>query len=257
MSAVMRFWVLSVAVLLGASLISDCSAQPPGGRGGFGGGRGGFMGRGSGLAGLLGMDEVKKELKVTDEQADEVKKASDEARSGIDFSNFRDMSEEERAEAMKSFQAATDKVDGELSSILDPDQFKRLLGLYSQQQGAMALTNKQVSSELGLSEETVAKLKAKEEETRPQFGRGQGGQGNPPDFEAMREARTKRLEALEGILSADEKAKFEALKGEKFEFPERRGGFGGPGGEGGRGEGRRGGGEGGRGGEGRRGGGNN
>jgi Spy/CpxP family protein refolding chaperone len=235
MNAVAKFWVLSLTILLGASLVTDCYAQPPGGGGG---GRGrGFGGGFGGVAGLLGMDEVKKEIKLTDEQADEVKKFSEEARKGIDFSNLRDASREERAEAVKAMQSANEKIDEELPSILDPDQFKRLLGLYAQRSGVEALINKQVAKELGLSDETNEKLKAKDEETRPRFDRQDG----PPDFAAMQEARTKRLEAMEAILTPEEKEKFEALKGEKFEFPSRGFGRGGQGGEGRRGEGRRGG----------------
>lgn len=259
MSTVMRFWVLSVAVLLGASLIVDCYGQPPGGgggRGGFGGGRGGMgrggFGRGGGVAGLLGMEEVKKELKVTDEQAQEVEKLREEGRQDVDFSNWGEMSEEDREKAMKTVQAATEKVDAELPTILDPEQFKRLLGLYAQRSGPDALTNKLVSKEIGLSDETVQKVKAKQDELNPfRRGRGQGGGGGgggpggfggaggggpgSPDFaERMEKMRKEREDALFGEITPEEKEKFEALKGEKFEFPA-WGGGGGRGGRGGRG----------------------
>ncbi len=47
----------------------------------------------------------------------------------------------------------------------------------------------------------------------------------------------KSDEQILGVLTSEQKAKMEELKGAKFEFPENmgRGGFGGPGGRGGRG----------------------
>ncbi len=216
-----------------------------------------------GLSGLLRMDEVKKEINATDEQIAEINTFADEARSGLDFRSLgRDSTEEQRNEFMLKVQASMEKIDAKLSEVLDPVQFDRLVGLYAQQAGPSALSNKLVAEAAGLSEETKAKLKAKQDELRQQgfggFGgrggrgrpegdrppeggrpegdRGFGGDFNPDEMRAqMEKMRKERDDALLELLTEEERANFEKLKGEKFEFPAFGGFGGGFGGRGGRG----------------------
>jgi len=232
-------------------------------RGQFGGGgfsRGGFGGRGSfgggSLTGLLRIEEVQQEIKLTEDQQELVNILSDELREGRpDFpENFRDLSEEQQQaffEKMRTWgeeQAAQAKET--LKIILEEPQFKRLQEISLQQQGVNALFDSDVATALQLTPEQQAKLKETQEaieaerEAAREERRAQGGERRNFDFEAMREefekARKANEEQLLAQLTEEQKQAFTALKGAPFEMPERRfgggrdrgrrGGRGGPGG---------------------------
>lgn len=226
----------------------------PGGGGPGGGGFGGGFGRGMGagpsgaaaLIGLLRMEEVRKEVNVSDEAYEAIQKAQQEMFAGM--SGFRDASEEERAKIMKDMNS---KAKDLLEEVVAPEGQKRLMGLLLQQQGNSAVTNELIAAEVGLDEAKVKSIteavsKASEENRSKMREMFQGG-GGPPDREKMTEMfaelRKKSDETIEKELSSDQKKKVEALKGEKFTFPEGGGfgafgGRGGPGGPGGPGGGR-------------------
>ncbi len=209
----------------------------PGGPGGFGGGMGRGMGMGGGgamqLLGLLRMEEVRKEVKVSDEAYEAVQKAQRDAFANM--GNLRDANEEERTKVMKDMNT---KAQDLLEEAVDPAGQKRLMGLLLQQQGNSAVMNDLIAKEVGLSESDVKALgeavaKSSEEGRAKMREAFQGG--GPPDrekmTEMMAEMRKKSDAAIDEKLTADQKKAVEALKGEKFTFPE--GGFGGFGGRGG------------------------
>jgi hypothetical protein len=208
----------------------------PGG-GGFGGGFGRGMGMGmqggaSQLLGLLRMEEVRKEVKVSNESYEAVQTAQREAMSGF---NFREASEEERTKMMKEQNV---KAQEFLDELVDPAGMKRLMGLLLQQQGQSAATNDLIAKEIGLKDPelkavTEAVAKVNEErgtKMRELFtgggGFGGGGGGGPdPEMqkkmtELMADLRKKSDAAIDEKLTADQKKAIETLKGEKFTFPE-------------------------------------
>ncbi len=215
----------------------------PGG-GGFGGGFGGFgrggmtQGGASELLGLLRMEEVRKEVKVSNESYEAVQTAQREV-----FGKLREASEEERTKIMKDMNV---KAQEYLDELVDPAGMKRLMGLLLQQQGQSAATNELIAKEIGLKDpelKAVTDVVAKTREEggtkmREAFaGGGFGGGGGAPDPERMAEMRKKMTEltaemrktsdaAVNEKLTADQKKAIETLKGEKFTFPE-MGGFGG------------------------------
>ena len=227
----------------------------PGG-GGFGGGFGGRGMTGAGgamqLLGLLGMEEVRKEVKVSTEVYEAIQTKQREAMAGM--AGLRDASEEERTKIMKDMNTKAQEL---LDEAVEPTGMKRLMGLLLQQQGQTAATNELIAKEIGLKDpelksvtEVVAKMNEERgTKMREMFtGAGGGGGGGAPDAAAMTEMRKKMTDltaelrkksdtAIDEKLSADHKKAIEALKGEKFTFPE-GGGFGGFGGRGGPGGGR-------------------
>jgi hypothetical protein len=237
------------------------------GRGGFGRGfQGGFGGpfgaRGGGqeLLGLLRIEEVQKEINLRDEQQESVQAFGRELRAERpDFpENFRDLSDEEQAEFRKKMQELSAKQAKEtkatLQGILDPEQYKRLIEIHIQNEGASALADEDVAAKLNLTDEQKTKIATTIEENREKmveqmrggFGES-GGAGREGNFAEMRERmQTLRKEADERVvahLTDEQKAAFAAMKGDAFEMPEPdfgrgRGGFGGGrrGGPGGRGE---------------------
>lgn len=251
-------------LLLGCFVAVPCSiatAQPPGGQRGQGGpggpgGRGGFgmMGMGGGgLSGVLGMPTVQEHIKLDETQKTELREAQEAMREeqnklreemrnsaqggdnqgGGRGRGFGGMTDEMRA---KMAEMAA-KADAKIQDILDPAQFDRLLGIFAQQDTVRALNHKLISERLSITEEQKGKIKAAEEESGQKLRdlfTGGGGRPGPEAFEKMQAARKETEEKVVGVLTDEQKKKFDELKGEKFEFPQ-FGGPGGPGGAGGRG----------------------
>ncbi len=238
-------------------------AQGPG-RGGFGGGfGGGFPGQGGGLAGLLQMQEVQTELKLTDAQKPKLRDAREERRGGAarggggaggaeGAPNFRDMSREERQkfmeDARKRMEEQSKKAEEVVKGILNPEQLTRLNELRIQQQGVRAMGRPEVAAALQLTDAQKEAIGDILDAARPQRGPGGGGGfgGNRPSEEerdkarAEAEERNKKAQAdIDAVLTETQKAEWVKLQGAKFTFPERpafgQGGRGGRGGQGGEG----------------------
>lgn len=239
-----RFSLFTFAAL---SLLSTITiAQPPGGGGGRGrGGMGGGFGNGpTAFLMMLNDPAVRKEVKVSDESFEAMQKAQGE--NGNVFTNFREMSEEERAKAIKEMNT---KAQDLLDEVVDPAGMKRLMGLLIQQRGKSSVTNELIAKEISLSEDSIKKINeelgAIREKMFAQFRPGGApggapGGGGPGAFdpakmrEAMQEMQKTTDEAVDKLLTDDQKKAVEALKGEKFTFTEGGGfNFGGRGGPGG------------------------
>ncbi len=256
--------------------------QPRRQRGGSGGRAFNFGGRGGGGAGalqLIGREEVRKELKITEEQSGIIRELQQSARPDFRalLGNIRDLSREERekklAELRKQSEKKAKDAEADLYGlILDEPQSKRLKQIVLQQKGNRALTEPETAKALGLTPAQTAKIKAAMENAQKKqrelfsgvggiFGGGRrpGGNKDNKNTERKRPSREelqKRFaemrakgealraetdKAIASVLTAEQKTKFAALKGAKFELPRRsfsrnRGGRGGQGqrGQGGR-----------------------
>ena len=236
------------------------------GGGGFGGFGGGFGRIDRNM--LLGSEQVRKELKLNEEQSKKVegilashREAQMELFQG--GRGNRDASDEERAKAREERTAKTTelgkKTEAKLAEVLDKKQSERLDQIVLQQQGPDALVNDKVIASLSLKPEQVEKIKAALATRDQEMGnlrgggrqRGQGGEGggggNRDEARAKIEKIRKDTEtAAFAVLTKEQTESFTKLKGENFEldrstlFQGGRGGFGGPGrgGQGGQGGGR-------------------
>ncbi len=261
----MRFFMFArKAITFGlmASLIASAAyAQPPGGggRGGRGMGMMGMgmgMGGGGGVLGLVRMDEVRKELNVDDE----TKKKIDELLATMNKEmealrpqfDFRNASDDERAEFAKKMQEAMPKIQEVskklekqlLDDILDPDQQERALGLLVQREGVRSvMSSEKIAEAIALTEDQKKQMAEKEKENGADMQKAmeemRGGGGGQFDFAGMRtkmeEMRKKSEERLASALTKEQMDKLDKMKGDKFEFPQPSfgGGRGGPGGPGG------------------------
>ncbi|EMI19666.1 putative secreted protein [Rhodopirellula maiorica SM1] len=271
-----------VAVALSALMVGESSAQEGGrrggDRGGFGGrgGAGGPGGAGGGdpTFGLLMIEEVREEIELMPDQVEALKKVREgggERGQRPDF-DFREASEEERAEFFKKMQEEREersaKLREQLEEVLLPGQLSRLKEISIQVQGVAALDNAEVQKELKITDTQKKELEEAREKIQTEMREKMRELMASGDRDKMREAFGKVREDVESqvlaVLTSDQKEAFEKMKGEKFEMPEgvRGGGRGGArGGEGGRGGfgrggdrgGERGGDRGGRGGRGNRG----
>ena len=246
-AAAVTFAMLTMA---GSVLAQNDASErdgPRGGRRGRGGFGRGMMDRNSFL-GLLRMEEVRDELRVTEDQSTELRAAGEDVRENmqppeVDFENFRNLSGEERRAAFEKMREFGRKVEQEartkLASILDEGQMRRLRGLWVQRVGALAaLSSDDIAAELELTDDQKAALADQRAEQREQFG-GRGGrrrgEGGPPgtgagegsgDFrERFQQMRQQAEEKALGVLTDDQQQEFAAIKGEDFEFPQRGRGF--------------------------------
>ena len=269
----LRLFTLSMALVLIAVMAVQVDAQQgrpqggrgQGGRGGFPGGGGGGFGGGGKLS-LLRIDAVKKELELLDEQSADIEKLSEAMRAqrSAGLPDFQNMTEEERRAAFdklraerealseadkekqdaerRAQQAAQQKeADAKLAEILLPHQMDRLSQIELQTQGIRALASEEVVKELGLSDQAKADIAAtiqtSGEKMRAEM-QALFQSGNRDGLREKMEALGKGLEEeVLAKLTQDQRDKFVAMKGEKFDMPQ--GAFGGPGGQrGGQGGGR-------------------
>lgn len=190
---------------------------PGGGNPRQGGGGGGRRG---GLAFLLRNEQIQTELKLTEDQIKKIEAATPEG--------LRDMEPEARDKAVA-------KMQEDIKAVLTPAQNRRVREISLQMQGPRALTQPDVAKELGLSAAQVAEIEKAIEIPRPEGGQGApqpGGAGAQPggggfDREAFAKAREEANKKALAVLTADQKKKWEAMLGKKFELQMRQGGGGG------------------------------
>lgn len=236
-----------VAVLAGLLLAAPSFSQAQGPGGGGGGRRGGPRGGNISAAGLLRIEEVQKELGVTDEQKAEFTKAMESMSpvggpGGFNREEFQKMSQEERdkklAEFRKEGEVRSKKADEAVKALLKPEQWTRLSELRLQREGVRALLREEVQTQLGLTDEQKAKIKTLAE--TPIQGFANFEDMSEEERAKLREEMTARREAFDKgmaeLLTPEQKETWTKLQGAEFKFPQR--GFGGNQG-GGQGSGRR------------------
>ncbi|HVV99985.1 MAG TPA: hypothetical protein VHB77_06585 [Planctomycetaceae bacterium] len=233
----MRKLLGTLCVMALVATVSVAQAQERrggGGRGGFGG----FGGFGGGGIGLLRMETVQTELKLTDDQKKDVTALQEKVRE--EMPRFerggQDLTQEERQkrgeEFAKKAQEVNTKAEGELAKILKPEQLTRYEQLKLQREGAIALSQKETADKLALTEDQRKKVQeliaANRESGRGAFNPGASDEERRAAFTKMREAREKLQTDLVAVLTPDQKSSWDKMLGAKFEFPQ----FGGPGGGG-------------------------
>jgi hypothetical protein len=122
-----------------------------------------------------------------------------------------------------------------LAEILLPHQLDRIKQIQLQTQGASALRNSDVAAKLALNDsqkEDIERI-ARENQQTIQEEMRELRQGGGEAFQAkMAELRKTADEKLLAVLNAEQKAKFEEMKGAAFELPADAFGFGRRGGRG-------------------------
>jgi len=290
--------MFTIAVLGLVVAMTVAAGAQPGGRGGAGGRgggtRGGFGGFGGGggvpaLSSLVRIEEVQKEIEMSEDQVKEYEAARQDVSDDIRALERPDRESDEKTR--DAYSAKITKIqkslDREIEDVLLPHQSDRLWELYVQQNKSNALDHEVIAKKLEITAEQkkkLAKVSAdmatkRTEMMRELFGnrgggggaggaaRGRGGRPAPEgeegarparparpegeaqperarggqpgargggfDFTEIREKMTKIGEDTEkarfAVLTSTQRKDFDAMKGKKFEFPERqqRGGRGG------------------------------
>ncbi|MCS7237646.1 MAG: hypothetical protein NZ899_05170 [Thermoguttaceae bacterium] len=238
-------WIVGLALVVSLLGAAAALAQPPGpGPGRFGPpgmGAGGF-GFGGGLLGLLRLEQVQKELGITEEQRNKLQEVGrqlmEEGRGR--FQGLRDLPEDQRrARFAELMEQSRQRVEEAVKQVLSEQQVKRLKQIELQQAlqapgGVRALTRKDVVDALGLSGEQVEKINALaeriQEQMREAFRPGAGPEAREQMRQRMEQLRTEARAEVEKILTAEQLGKLKELLGEPFRLEMPR--FGPPRGEG-------------------------
>lgn len=241
----------TMAVTLAAGLVGLAVAQQrqPGG-GGFGGGFGGQ----TGPAQLINSKTVQADLKATEEQVTKLKdwaKGWGAKSREMLTEKLKDVPMEERFQKMAAVNAEITKIAyEEIGKVLDEKQVKRLKQIELQMAGTRALSMKDVSESLKITEEQTGKIREIQmasfkdrQELNEEYGikgfGGGGGGGAKLEGDKLKEYQ-KKTEAINkdvetktfAVLTDEQKKKFEEMTGDKIdvakvrtEMPAAGGGF--------------------------------
>lgn len=195
--------LLAAACLAAMVLAADASAQPPGGRG-----RGMGMGGGMSHAALLRQEAVQADLGISADLKTKIAaELPERGGGGGGGGNFRDMTDEQRQTWMEERRARIAEEDKKVAALLSPEQLARLKQIRVQALGAGVLMDETLAKELSITDDQISKLQSAMQAMR----QGGGGGGNPGEMRAKMTAK-----AME-ILSSEQKAKLDALKGPAFD----------------------------------------
>ncbi len=221
-----------LAALAFVAMVSQVSlAQQQGRRGGRGGAGGGFGGAPSSTR-LLMLKEVQDALKLTDDQKSKLEKINDQAREDI----RKAMQDGGGRDKMQELMASTTK---QINEVLDETQQKRLMGIFVQVAGAGAAADPAIAKELNLTDDQKKKMDEVRESNRAAMREAfQGGRDQAGAREKLEKLREESNSKLMAVLTSDQQAQLEAMKGEKvdIDMSQLRGGGRQPGNRGGRGQ---------------------
>lgn len=156
---------------------------------------------------LAMMPDVRKELKVTKDQDKKIQAAMKEVQEKA----MNGQVQIDLSDPMGSF-------DIDMGPILDDTQKVRLEELYAQYNGGFALADPKFVTALAINEETLAKIKAVKSTAARELPQMLM---NARSASAAKEADKKREEfslQMLALLTDEQKAKFETMKGKAFKF---------------------------------------
>jgi len=194
-----------------------------------GGMMGGMAGRGDNMMfDLLRLEEVRTEIELMPDQEEALRKLAEQQRGERPDFNFREASEEDRAKFFaKMLEEGAKRIaksKEQLEEILLPAQFERLEELAVQGRGAMGLLNPDTAKSLAITKDQTAKLKSEMESfgetARQQITEAFRGGDRDAVREKMQSMRKDMDVKLVAVLTDQQKADFEKLKGAPFDLPD-------------------------------------
>jgi Spy/CpxP family protein refolding chaperone len=222
--------VLTLLLAFVSVSVSTAQAEAPSGRRGFGDARGSLLG-------LLRLEQVQKELKLSEDQVTKVNEISEKLRAEMSeqYAGLRDIEnmQERRAKMTELSNQLDEKARGQLREVLSREQMMRLFQIRLQVRGTLdALNNRWIAGRLELTDEQQKKAAELDKATQDKISeayaplRDLSQEERREKMGELRDKTTKLREdaekkALE-LLTAEQKEAFEKMKGEKFELTARR-----------------------------------
>lgn len=186
------------------------------------------------LLGLLRMEQVQKEMKLTEEQKTKVmevvEKLGAEMRKQMEALGSIEDRGQRRTKMNELADQADAKLREQLRGVVEREQLMRLYQIRMQVRPAVeSLANQYVARRLEITEEQKAKLAEIAKDLEAKQGELYGGMRDATDeqrsqaFQKMRTIRTEADEKALAVLTDAQKKSFEEMKGAKFELPAGRG----------------------------------
>jgi Spy/CpxP family protein refolding chaperone len=212
---------------------AESRSQSPPGPSGFG-----VSSMGTPLS-MIRREEVRNELKLTDEQSKQAVELTSRLWNEVSFPRREDLrsltKEEQRqkfAEAMRKRNEFEKQLEKQLFALLDQSQAKRLRELGVQRRGLLALLDEEVSSQLALTDDQKRAIRAAFKSQYERFVAAPAPKTEEPKTLSPQERKTQfedlaaRAEVVRretdkqilDTLTEEQRQKFEDLKGAKFEF---------------------------------------
>ena len=222
-----------MALALAAVVAVVATAQAPqGSRRGFGMG----SSRDS-LLGLLRIELVQKELKLSDEDTGKITELREKLRAEMREKSTALREIDDRAQRRVKMTELMDesnrKAREQLREVLSREQMMRLYQIRMQVRPLVeSLANRRLASRLQLTEEQQTKVAEIVKETQAKQAELRSSMGNFRDatqeqrterFQKSRKIRSDADEKALGLLTAEQKEALEKMKGAKIELPARRG----------------------------------
>jgi Spy/CpxP family protein refolding chaperone len=210
MSRKLRHLALAVTLTLLATSADAVQAQ----QGGQGRGRWGLMFTLPRVT-LAQLDEVRAELKLSDEHQQQIEDLNDELAEGLRTA-FQDAGGDwdKMREAMNKRQK---EVNDKLDKLLDPAQRKRIQEVYIQVNGAGALQDEAVAKALQLTGEQEEKLEEVREASRDEFmNAGLRDLDDEERAKKIDELTKSRDDKAMAVLTEEQRADFNEMKGEEL-----------------------------------------
>ncbi len=229
MHRVSRLSVLVITMMMVGVLAATAMAQTPE-RSRRGSGRG--LSRGS-LIGLLRIEQVQKELKLSDEQLAKVGEVGESLGTEMreQFSAMREIEdrEQQRAKMSELSDEFDSKAREKLHDILAREQMMRLYQIRLQVRSvADSLDNRYVAGRLKLTDEQKTKLAEVGKEVQAKMSELYGKMRDASQeqrsgiYQKFGSIRSEGNEKALGVLTDEQKQAFEEMKGEKIELEMRR-----------------------------------
>jgi len=219
-------WMAAFGTMAALMIVQVAEAQQGGGSsgpegpigtGGIGGPRvrmssGAGVGAGTSVR-LASIKEVQKALKLTAKQKKEVKQIDDDLRNG-----FRNLLQ--TGMAREGMQRVNEDAAAKLKEVLDDEQEKRLLGITIQMVGANAVNvDAKLAKELKITDDQKRKLEEVQQgnmrEMSEVFSSGNPNEERRGTFDEMRKNGEKKL--LD-VLTSEQQAQLNTLKGEELKI---------------------------------------
>jgi hypothetical protein len=231
MTRIQHVFVAVLVLVMGAALVVPVQAQnPEGSRRGF------RMGSSrDSLLGLLRIEQVQKELKLSTENIAKVTEIREKFGTEMreKYTALREIEDrEERSAKLRELTNEFDrKAREQLSEVLSREQMMRLYQIRMQVRPIVdSLMNRYVIRQLELTEEQqkkVAEIAKNTQAKQSELFRGMRDATQEQRREVSQKLRKMRSDAdgkALGLLNAKQKEAFEEMKGAKIELPTRRGG---------------------------------
>ncbi len=181
------------------------------------------------LLGLLSVEKVQKELKLTEEQLAKVKEVSEKlgAEMRKEYAALREIEDrQKRIEKMAELRTQFDrKAREQLGEVIPREQMRRLYQIRMQVRSVLdSLGNRYVAGRLKITDEQKTKLAeiTKEMQTKRtelfSSARDASREERTKMFEKFRKLRADTDKKALALLTDEQKKIFDAMKGEKFEF---------------------------------------